>query len=631
MFDADHAETRHAGRFRWLLSTCLAATVGAIAIGVVIFGSLDNKEANSAVPTVLSRLRDTTAPDALIQRKSEGLRWTVPKSDRMQPSAGAPTIRQLIHEQIQVRRNGRPYNQIRPYVRISTRLLPVSDDNSDVIPAFNPFNLYGAAGGSGNRALAPTAASRDFRFQVVELLSGTIPKDDGLDLTTAEVAELVTQFQAEEELLDATNAAATGTQSSASTAASAFSRPIADPAPPNTTVIHKTPTESDEPTDTLERQVRRVHTIQRGEKLVRVLRKFGGDLIQARSMLAAMRQVLTEDKVTPGLQLHVTLVPSLTRQDLEPARFSIFSEDGQHKASVMRNAAGEFIASATPFETTVARAALAYGDKAQSESIYASIWNAALKQGIPAELITEKLRIHAYDTDFRRRIRPGDFAEYFFELRDEQGGEGSYGDLLYTSIATGGELHRFWRFRTPDGAVDYYDESGNNSRKFLLRRPVRGERVRLASGFGMRYHPILRYARPHNGLDWAAPTGTPILAAGNGVIEEARYRGEFGNYVRIRHANGYQSAYAHLSRYHPRTKSGARVKLGEVIGYVGTTGLSAGPHLHYEVLVNSRPVDPLSIHVPRERQLAGKVLADFQKERARINDLMRRQVATLAR
>lgn len=149
--------------------------------------------------------------------------------------------------------------------------------------------------------------------------------------------------------------------------------------------------------------------------------------------------------------------------------------------------------------------------------------------------------------------------------------------------------------------------------------------MRLASGFGNRLHPILRFIRPHNGIDWAAPIGTPILAAGNGVVEEAKYRGEFGNFIRITHSNGYQSLYAHLSRYVPRIQEGVRVRQGEVIGFVGNTGLSAGPHLHFEIHANSRPVDPLSIQVPRERQLTGKLLAEFQRERARIDELMRKQ------
>lgn len=210
----------------------------------------------------------------------------------------------------------------------------------------------------------------------------------------------------------------------------------------------------------------------------------------------------------------------------------------------------------------------------------------------------------------------------FFDARDETSA-GGLGEMLYSALATGGEHHQFWRFRTPDGIVDYYDTEGNNSRRFLMRRPVRGDTVRLASGYGLRRHPLLNIVRPHNGIDWAGPIGTPILAAGNGIIEEAGRKGDFGNYVRIQHANGYQTTYAHMSQYAPRTQAGARVRQGEVIGYIGNTGLSAGPHLHFEVLVNNRYVDPLTIQVPTERRLTGKQLADFQRERARIDELRR--------
>ena len=157
-----------------------------------------------------------------------------------------------------------------------------------------------------------------------------------------------------------------------------------------------------------------------------------------------------------------------------------------------------------------------------------------------------------------------------------------------------------------------------------MRRPVRGEDVRITSGFGVRRHPILQVPKMHTGVDWACATGTPIMAAGSGVIEEAGRKGEYGNYIRIRHANGYKTAYGHMSRFAPGVSEGVKVRQGQIIGFVGSTGLASGPHVHFEVLVNSSYVDPMSIQVPRERQLAGKQLADFQKERARIDDLMRR-------
>jgi murein DD-endopeptidase MepM/ murein hydrolase activator NlpD len=171
--------------------------------------------------------------------------------------------------------------------------------------------------------------------------------------------------------------------------------------------------------------------------------------------------------------------------------------------------------------------------------------------------------------------------------------------------------------------VDYYDKDGNNSRKFLMRKPIRGD-LRLTSGFGVRYHPLLGIRKMHTGVDWAAPVGTPILAAGSGTIEEARHKSYNGNYVRIRHANGYQTAYSHMVRIAPGVKEGMKIRQGQIIGYVGSTGLSSGPHLHYEVLINTRFVDPLSIQVPRERKLAGRDLTEFQRERARIEELMRR-------
>ncbi len=597
--------------------------VGAVAIGIVIFGSLDGSEAGADMPSVLRRIKTSTFPAQASQmpRESEGPRWAVPRSDRMQPAAGAPTVRQVIHEQIQVRRNGRPYNQIRPYLRIVTRLQPVPQRNFDVIPSFNPITLYGVQAVDQDPGAAGGPRT-NFRFQVLDLIGGSVPTEDGLELDANEIADAVALFEAEEMLARSQSLAASGgTQPGG---AQSYSRSLTEQAAANTTFLVRQRAQQAASAETLERHTMRVHTMQRGESLVRALRNAGAETIQVGQMISAMRAVFAESQVTPGLQLHLTMVPSLARAGDEPARFSLFAEGGEHKVSVTRNASGEFEASAKPYTTAIVRAAMLENDTIQGASIYASLYNAALTMGVPPAIITQKLRVHAYDTDFRRQISSGDFAEFFFDMKEDAAGENSYGDLLFTAMATGGEIYRYWRFRTPDNQIDYFDENGNNSKKFLLRRPVRGENIRLASGFGLRHHPILGYVRAHNGIDWASPIGTPILAAGNGVIEEAKYKGEFGNHIRIRHANGYQSTYSHMSRYAPRIQEGTNVRQGEVIGFVGNTGLSKGPHLHFEIHANQRPVDPLSIQVPRERQLTGKLLAEFQKERARIDELMRR-------
>ena len=209
------------------------------------------------------------------------------------------------------------------------------------------------------------------------------------------------------------------------------------------------------------------------------------------------------------------------------------------------------------------------------------------------DTINQIFRVHAYETDFRRRLRAGDAVEFFFDLKDENDADGPPGDLLYTAVTAGGDTTRFYRYRTLDGQTDFYDANGNNSKRFLMRRPVRGEDVRLTSGFGFRLHPLLNEKRMHTGIDWATTPGTPILAAGNGVIEEVGRKGQYGNYIRIRHANGYQTAYGHMQRFADGVAEGVKVRQGQIIGYVGSTGMSSGPHLHFEVLVNSRFVDPL--------------------------------------
>jgi murein DD-endopeptidase MepM/ murein hydrolase activator NlpD len=632
IYDSDHVEPRHGGRFRWLLSTCLAAGVGAVAIAVALFGLLDSLDTREGVLPALRKIREARPPaPTLAARATDGLRWATPKTDQLRIATGALSSKHIIHEQIQVRRDNRPFIQIRPYMRLAARLAPVPATDTDVIPAFNPFKLYATPSAStGGEENAATAEGRnDVSIRVLELLGGILPEEDGQELDTQEVADLVASAQQGDadpsagrpRLPPAGADSATADTMAGDLAVEGSTAAI----PPNTTVLAKSAGDLEEVDDDLERREVRVVRVDRGDTLVKILQRLGAEGWQARAMAEAAKSIFPDRALSPAHEVHVTLVPSLTKPDrMEPARFSVFADGHEHNVTVARNAAGEFVASATPFDATVARAALGDSDQTQSESLYASIYHAALMQGVPPETILQFLRVHAYETDFRRRTRSGDAIDLFFDLKEEAGAESTPGELLYTSMVSGGEVQKFWRFRTPDGAVDYYDEFGNNSKKFLMRRPVRGESVRLTSGYGMRLHPVLTVPRMHTGVDWSAPVGTPILAAGNGVIEEAVRKGQYGNYVRVRHANGYQTTYGHLSRFGPNIRQGAKVRQGEVLGFVGCTGLCSGPHLHYEVLVNSRYVDPLQIQVPRERRLTGKQLADFQKERARIEELMRR-------
>ena len=620
IFDADQGGRRGHG-FRWLLSTCIAATVGAVAIGVVLLGSLEPGGDRDQGLDIVRRLQE--ASRATVKEPpsaaKDGMRWTAPKGDRLQAASVAQqSARHIIHDQIQVKRDNRPFIQIRPYVKIVARLAAVPPTNADVIPPFNPFRLYAAASPAASEPEAAANEARtDVAVRVLELLGGILPGEDGQELDNQEVTDLVARsLENERDAKAELTGGKTGPDESLQRSAVV---------PPNTSVISKSSVEPELAADDLEQREVRVVRVGRSDTLQKILLKLGTEAWQARAMVEAARATFPETALQPGQEVHVTMVASLTKPDrVEPARFSVYGDGHDHKISVNRNSAGEFVPSTTPFDSSVTRTSMNDSEAPQSSSLYAALYNAGLTHGLSPDLILQILRIHAYDTDFRRRVGNSDAIEFFFDVKDDAAGEAALGELLVSSIVSGGEAQRFWRYRTPDGLVDYYDETGNTSRKFLMRRPARGEAVQLTSGFGMRRHPSLGFMRMHSGVDWSGPAGTPIMAAGNGAIEEAKFKGEYGNYIRIRHANGYSTAYAHMVRFAPGIGEGSKVRQGQIIGFIGSTGMSTGNHLHFEVLVNDRHVDPMSIQVPRERKLAGKMLADFQKERQRIDEMMRR-------
>jgi murein DD-endopeptidase MepM/ murein hydrolase activator NlpD len=240
-------------------------------------------------------------------------------------------------------------------------------------------------------------------------------------------------------------------------------------------------------------------------------------------------------------------------------------------------------------------------------------------------VIDDLIRIYSYDVDFQRKVQPGDTFEILYAGEDENVSDNSKAEVLFALLTTGGETRKFYRYQTTDdNVVDYYDESGKSAKKFLVRKPVSDGNI--TSGFGGRNHPLLGYSKMHTGVDWGSSTGTAIFAAGNGIIDKVGWEGGYGKYIRIRHANGYETAYGHMSAFARGMEQGKKVRQGQVIGYVGSTGLSTGAHLHYEILINGRFVDPMKIRLPRGRVLEGALLAGFDQERGRLDALMTRAV-----
>ncbi|WP_312162318.1 M23 family metallopeptidase [Phenylobacterium sp.] len=254
--------------------------------------------------------------------------------------------------------------------------------------------------------------------------------------------------------------------------------------------------------------------------------------------------------------------------------------------------------------------------------ITGSLYESASRMGANPTIVASMVKLFSHKVDFDRDLKPGDeFTMVFDRKVTESGRTIETGALEYAQI----KGVQFYRFERANGDVQYFDETGKNIKGFLLRTPV--DNARMTSRFGMRRHPILGYNRMHQGIDFGAGSGTPVLAAGDGVVVEARRWGGYGNWVRIRHSGGFETGYAHLSRFGKGVKAGARISQGQVVAYVGSTGASTGPHLHYEIWQNGKRVNPVGAKVPQGTVLAGSELAAFRAQKARIDSLVRGQGA----
>jgi murein DD-endopeptidase MepM/ murein hydrolase activator NlpD len=253
-----------------------------------------------------------------------------------------------------------------------------------------------------------------------------------------------------------------------------------------------------------------------------------------------------------------------------------------------------------------------------SGTIWTSLSEAANRAGVPASVVGEMIRAFSYDVDFQREIHPGDtFRVLYQRVHDEFGNATGVGRLAYGEMVLSGMQLRLYRYTTPDGETGYFNAVGENIRKPLLRTPIDG--ARLTSSFGMRFHPILGYSRMHRGVDFGATIGTPVFAAGDGVVSRAGRVSGYGNYIEIEHNQEYATAYGHLSGFARGLHEGARVRQGDVIGFVGMTGMATGPHLHYEVHDHGVQIDPLTVKMPALTRLAGDELKAFQDTRSAID------------
>lgn len=364
--------------------------------------------------------------------------------------------------------------------------------------------------------------------------------------------------------------------------------------------------------------------IRREQSINAALISSGYPSAKAQAIADSLSEKLDSPNLKAGDVLRIGIIQR--GEQARVVRFSAY-RDGKHLVTMAVDDKGQLVEGDAPPMLDAVTTAFDENSPAitsgrDTPSIYDGIYRAALSYGMGKSLTAQVVRLLASGFDLQSPLKPSDGIEAFYSAADESGKASADSELLFLRARFGETTTALYRFQDPtDGSVDYYDQNGKTNRQFLLRNPVPNGVFR--SGFGMRRHPILGFARMHTGVDWGAPSGSPIVAAGSGVVEKAGWdSGGYGNQTIIRHPNGYESSYNHQSAIAKGVVAGAKIKQGQVIGWVGTTGESTGPHLHYEIIVNGTKVDPMKVRLPDGKSLDGKLLASFEAERKRIDDLL---------
>jgi len=626
---------------QWFSGTILTGLCGAALIGGAVFASLDGETTFARMPErVESALRGAFGAN---DRAA-----TLRKSDRLPPPGESTAARSVVRVSTVTRVGNRDVMRVRPFVRISGNLSMTTSDLSAKIPPFNAQRMLNDTS-ADTPAAADDANNADAAEPDAEV--SFVTKDLATVLPKAKIAAVVALDEVLMRVKDAANwhgngggvryaianaaadaTGASGTQADMKMAYATEGTSPSDPyagfetrvVPENVTLLPKTKEQVTGGNPTGER----IHIVKKGDSVSSILRDQGATSDEARAIAAALGARGRDGGLKEGEKLRILMAPAKMTAGamLQPYRV-IVANDTAVEAVAALSDLGKYVAVDVQSMSSVTETADNKSSDDDEEDdgsgvrLYQSIYETAMRNKVPTPVIEDMIRIYSYDVDFQRKVQPGDSFDVFYAGEDEGSAITEKNEVLFASLTVGGETKKYYRFQTPDdGVVDYYDESGKSAKKFLVRKPVNDAIMR--SGFGGRRHPILGYVKMHTGVDWATAYGTPIFASGNGVIEKSGWEGGYGKYIRIKHNNGYETAYGHMSAFAKGMEVGKRVRQGQVIGFVGSTGLSTGAHVHYEILVNGRFVDPMRIKLPRGRSLDGPMMAGFEKERDRLDGMM---------
>jgi murein DD-endopeptidase MepM/ murein hydrolase activator NlpD len=608
---------------QWFSGTILTGLCGAALMGGAVFAALDGETNFATVPErVEAAVRG--AVNGVVDRIANATR----KADRLPPPDEGNAARQVIRVTTTSRGSGnREIVRVRPFVRIAGNLSLSVSELSANIPPFNAQKMLAQA--EGVQAAADDAAAGAEPDAEVSFFTR--------DLTTVLPKAKIAAVVSIDEVLARVRDAASWDGSTGQRAPL-----ITDSIPPtltayasekqgdvyggfeprivqeNVTLLPKSTAQVTGGNAWNERTI----VLKKGDSVSTILREMGATADEVKAITTAFGARGKDSTPRDGYKLRVLLAPGSDATRLQPVRV-IIATDSSIEAMVAWSDKGKYVAVDVRNANTVASSGSDDDDDGKGVRLYQSIYETALRNHVPRPVIDDLIRIYSYDVDFQRKVQPGDSFEIFFAGEDENANDNSKNEVLYALLTTGGETRKFYRYQTTDdNVVDYYDETGKSAKKFLVRKPVSDGTI--TSGFGGRNHPILGITKMHTGVDWGSGMGTPVFAAGNGTIEKAGWEGGYGKYIRIRHANGYETAYGHMSAFARNMEPGTKVRQGQVIGYVGSTGLSTGAHLHYEILINGRFVDPMKVKLPRGRVLESQLLAGFDQERTRLDGMMTR-------
>ncbi|SFV36913.1 Peptidase family M23 [Devosia crocina] len=618
--------------FAWLSGTVMTGLTSVLLMGAALYVSFQGQDtfstAYKALQLAAPRLEQILPTDMTA------------KSSRIRPVAETRSDLEIVEASIRQVVEGREIIRNQPFTRLKATLATTATSLSADAPAYDPVAILNAtqplqaATLDLNAEVYGTDVDGEVAVKQADMPLSFTPASAISDENAADFVRGMAEatFYTEDDAPPPTLAYAAIAPSLAELAPETGSASSPSGVAENVTVVPKTTLAANKGPGRTERFL----TVRELGPLAETLVRNGFSRAQVSMVENTLANLIPSSGLPAGIRLRILYgALSSDSTSLVPYRMSIYRPEGapgeQHIATVALSDNGQYVVGLQPDWVDFPQEDIEQINVGSLPTVYRSIWETGRKHDLDDDTIERIIGMFAYDVDMTKRISAGDT----IEILETQDTPEAKPDLLYVSLTLAGTKRQLYRFATEDGTVDFFDPDGETGKRFLNRRPLEGGGT-LRSRFGYRIHPIFKTRKLHTGVDLAARTGTPIYASGDGTISYYRWQSGYGNKIEIEHVNGYETAYGHLSRFVDGLSVGSRVRQGQLIGYVGSTGQSTGPHLHFEIKINGNLVDPLSVKLPKDNVLAPQYRDAFAQQMAQIDELMARngeptQVAAASR